>query len=315
MDFEYLLALQNLRNSMPAAVGDIASILSEISLRFSFWLPFLIYWIVDKESGIFVLVNYSAARVVNGIIKVTACIYRPWILDSRIQPQPEAQAAATGYSFPSGHTTRAAATYGSAAMKAHHTWLKWALWIWVLFTGFSRNFLGVHTGKDVLVGLISGTLVVIVAGPIWNKVRQNKTPAGALTILAIVVCVIVIAYTMMKGYPVSELVDYRKMQKDTIQDCAVLIGSAIGLYLESKFVQFHTRHMRIGKVCIRIVFGVGIMDGLIHLLELLDNVIDFRLATFLAYSIACFIGTFIIPYLFTKAEHFEKIITENEDEK
>lgn len=52
----------------------------------------------------------------NGAVKLSVCAYRPWIRDSRIVPAGDSKVAATGYSFPSGHTMCATAMYGTTAV-------------------------------------------------------------------------------------------------------------------------------------------------------------------------------------------------------
>ena len=66
-----------------------------------------IYWCFDKKLGEYLLVSLSFTRIVNGFIKIGACVYRPWILNPNLHPLKEAMAEATGYSFTSGHTTSA----------------------------------------------------------------------------------------------------------------------------------------------------------------------------------------------------------------
>ena len=44
--------------------------------------------------------GWSGNRVVNGLLKVTVCAYRPWIRDARIIPYGDSKTTATGYSFP-----------------------------------------------------------------------------------------------------------------------------------------------------------------------------------------------------------------------
>ena len=79
-------------------------------------LPALIYWCIDKKKGFFILTATSACLVVNSVIKLTACVYRPWIRDPRITPAGDAIKEATGYSFPSGHTAAAGPMLGGTAM-------------------------------------------------------------------------------------------------------------------------------------------------------------------------------------------------------
>ena len=55
------------------------------------------------------------------------------------------------------------------------------LLVCVLLTGFSRNFLGVHTPQDVLVGLTEGiVMILIVRKRIWNTFFSVRRLHGIL---------------------------------------------------------------------------------------------------------------------------------------
>ena len=76
-----------------------------------------IYWCLDKKLAEYILVSQGYADLVNGLAKVVACVYRPWILDSRVYPVNEAIPGATGYSFPSGHTTTATTMFAGLVLR------------------------------------------------------------------------------------------------------------------------------------------------------------------------------------------------------
>ena len=59
----------------------------------------IIYWSVNKREGAAILLGYFSADSVNQLIKNTACIYRPWILDKRLYVDAAAKNGATGYSL------------------------------------------------------------------------------------------------------------------------------------------------------------------------------------------------------------------------
>lgn len=118
MDISILLALQNIRNGA-------GGIFAEFLLKMTFFgeintvliLMSVIYWSVSKEFGTWLLMGWSGIRVVNGFLKVTACVYRPWIRDPRILPYGDSMTTATGYSFPSGHSMNAASLYGGGGIR------------------------------------------------------------------------------------------------------------------------------------------------------------------------------------------------------
>ena len=151
MDISILLALQTFRN----ATGDVftpfftkMSYIGEMEVVLS--IMAVIYWCVSKKYGNYLLMGWSANRILNGFLKVTACAYRPWIRDARIVPEADALKAATGYSFPSGHSVNAASLYGGGMIrKEFPKILRIFFGLIVVLIAFSRIYLGVHTPQDI----------------------------------------------------------------------------------------------------------------------------------------------------------------------
>ena len=118
MDIDILLTLQEFRDGIGACLVSFMSKMSFIGeMTTVLAITALIYWCVNKEFGKYLLMGWSGNRVANGLLKVTACVYRPWIRDPRIIPDAEAKALATGYSFPSGHSMNAASLYGGGVIR------------------------------------------------------------------------------------------------------------------------------------------------------------------------------------------------------
>lgn len=119
-------------------------------------------------------------------------IDRPWVRDERVRPVQEAIAAAAGYSFPSGHTQRAVATWGTLGTtqwKKHRKGLGVICWSVVLLIAFSRNYLGVHTPQDVLFAAGLGILILCITDKvlIWAEGESHRD-----MIVAAVGCVLCI---------------------------------------------------------------------------------------------------------------------------
>lgn len=82
MDINYLLALQSFRDGAGA-------FLAEFFEKMTFYgenntiiiIAAIIFWCVNKQFGEYLLMGWNGGRLVNGFLKVTACIYRPWIRD------------------------------------------------------------------------------------------------------------------------------------------------------------------------------------------------------------------------------------------
>ena len=74
----------------------------------------------------------------------------------------------------------AATLYGGMAVCARKMmrWISVLCVILILLTGFSRNYLGVHTPQDVLVGLTEGALMLWGVSAVFNTsptILRRKT--------------------------------------------------------------------------------------------------------------------------------------------
>lgn len=245
MDIQYLLFLQNFRNSINDALTPFMEMLSLFAVTSLVIIPAIIYWCVDKESGLYTLASFTTTIAINAVVKLTACVYRPWIRDSRVLPAGDAISTATGYSFPSGHTTSATSMYGAMAVSAWKKmrWVSILCVIFALLTCFSRNYLGVHTPQDVAVGITEGVLVIWGMRKLFNYLRENPEKENLFLALGVVFGFAALFYISVKSYPMDYvdgklLVDPKKMMKDGYGDIGTLIGLCAGRFIEKTWVRF-----------------------------------------------------------------------------
>lgn len=265
MDINYLLMLQNFRDATGGVLNNFFEYITKLGetsiLMFAIGL---IYWGIDKRKGIFIMFSFYTNRIINGFIKITACAYRPWIRDSRIMPVPEAQADATGYSFPSGHTANAASYWGGLAINTKDRFkpqkvLQALLIILVLLIGFSRNYLGVHTPQDVIVALVIGFAVLFAMAKLLPAIDKNPRADIYVMLAGVTLCVLLIIYAAFKSYPVdynadgSIVVEGSKMAIDSYKNAGIGIGFFIGWFLERRFVKFSTDDSKTENI-IRLIF-------------------------------------------------------------
>jgi membrane-associated phospholipid phosphatase len=246
MDIDYLLLLQQFR----IATNDIFTpFLENLSLFIIGSIPFaffcLVYWSWDKKFGNYVLFSCAGARLVNGIVKLTACAYRPWIRDARVVPAGDSITTATGYSFPSGHVTSATTYYGSVALwqRKKHVWISIIAVVLLALTMFSRNYLGVHTPQDVLVGFGLTALVLFLNSCILAWVEGAPHRDRIVLIVGLVLAAAAILYINIKPYPMDYIngalvVDPVKMMPDSYQGIGFWIGFLIGWFVERNYIQF-----------------------------------------------------------------------------
>ena len=182
-DIQYLLFLQELRNATGGIFDELFNAISKFAVDILPFLPYVIFWAVDRKWGYRYITTIWIGEVLNGLIKLTVCAYRPWIRSELIEPAGDSKVAATGYSFPSGHTMAGTAMYGTSAVWQWNKrrWLSILCVIMMLLTGFSRNFLGVHTPQDVLVGLCESLIIIFAVGKVMDKVCGNEKMLDILT--------------------------------------------------------------------------------------------------------------------------------------
>lgn len=302
MDIDILLAFQRFREGADAVLTNFflkMSYIGEMTIVLAIIAE--IYWCVSKDFGNYLLMGWSGNRIVNGFLKVTVCAYRPWIRDVRIIPHGEAMETATGYSFPSGHTMNAASLYGGGAIRRDlPRMLRIALGLIAVLIALSRNYLGVHTPQDILVGLAAGLLVMWLTGKLirWAEARPGKDLLVMGVGIAIAIAVAV--YAAVKPYPEDLdaegklLVDGAKMANDTFKSVGWVIGCLAGWVLEKRFVGFST-DVPMVKRATRFVTGLlGFYAVSFILMPLVKSWIPGAAGTILS----CFLQMFYVSFLF-----------------
>ena len=124
-----------------------------------------LYWCADKRFAYLLGFTYFTAGLCVQTLKITFRIPRPWILDPEFKAVESALPAATGYSFPSGHTQGATCLFFPLALRISQVWAKVLCVLAFLCIGFSRMYLGCHTPKDVMVSM---TLSILISCVIWR---------------------------------------------------------------------------------------------------------------------------------------------------
>ncbi len=73
----------------------------------------------------------------------------------------------------SGHAATAAAIGITAAGIIRRRWFTAAMVVYIVFTSFSRLYLGVHFPLDILFGLTAGTLIALAMLTLWRRLETN----------------------------------------------------------------------------------------------------------------------------------------------
>ena len=262
MDIQYLLWLQEWRNATNNALTPFFEQLSLFGVRDILLLPAFVYWCVDKRSGMFIFFSYKLSQTFNAIAKLTACIYRPWVRDPRIIPAGDAITTAGGYSFPSGHTMMVTPIYGGLAAATKSKILRCLFIVLILVTAFSRNYLGVHTPQDVIVGTLLGALSLYIGHKVFAYLDKHPEKDVHVMIFSALMGILTLVYITYKPYHVDYtadgklLVDPVKMQVDSWGDAGGFASFALAWFIESRFVKFKPTGINAKGI---ILFVIGII--------------------------------------------------------
>ncbi|MBO5573119.1 MAG: phosphatase PAP2 family protein [Clostridium sp.] len=261
----------------------------------------LIYWCASKEFGTYLLMGWSGNRVVNGLLKVTVCAYRPWIRDARIVPDAAALRDATGYSFPSGHSMNGASLFGGCAIRRElPRVLRIMTGLICILIALSRNFLGVHTPQDILVGMGTGVLVMWLTWKLLLWIGTHPEKDIRVACIGIAVSLVVAVFAAVKSYPEDYdaagklLVDGMKMANDTFKGVGWCAGFMLGWVLERRMVRFSTDIPMMARFT-RLTTGLMSYYVLsLILLPLLKSAIPGPAGT----AVTCFLQMFYVAFLF-----------------
>lgn len=310
MDIQYLLLLQNARESIGGVFNDFFLQISDLSYGIFIWmLACIMFWAVDKKSGSFLFLNIGFSRFIMQVLKLTFCVYRPWIRSSEIVPVE----TASGYSFPSGHSVTAAANYGTVIERYRkYKPLCVFMAVMILLTIFSRNYIGVHTPQDVLVGTLIGVIVVIVGSKVWTWIDKNQKRDYIIPIVGVALTALFLIYISLKSYPMDYvdgklLVDPDKMMTDGFKDAGRFLGVTIGWFLERRIVRFSldvSASQKITRCCVGVLLIILYEKAL---MPAVTEVISFSWISFLLTFLELILLTVIYPLCFSKLESFRRV--------
>ncbi len=252
-----LHAIAEIRNPVFDAFFSVITRLGEEI--FFLAVAIFFFWCVNKRQGYFILITGLFGTVLNQGAKLLFRIPRPWVYDPTIEVVGNAKEAATGYSFPSGHTQNAAGTLG--AMAAYKpTWKRVVPCVaLILLVGFSRMYLGVHTLLDVAVSLIFAAALVLILRPVFVDDAKYDKFMPLVVALGVILSVALLVFVWSIGS--DETLDPHNYESG-LKNACTLMGCTLGLIptyiVDRKFTKFET-HAKWYAQIIKVVVGLGIV--------------------------------------------------------
>ncbi len=213
------------------------------------------YWCYDKRLGIRIGINLCLVSCWGSMIKNVVLRRRPYFDNEGISCLKAVDSsadiydiAAQGYSFPSGHSSCAAATYGTIGLYFKKNWATIIAVAIPLLVGISRFCLGVHYPTDVLCGWLLGLAVILLIPWLGSKITSKPLFYLLLIILVLPGC-------------------FFATTNDYFTSLGMTIGMLAGNLFEEKFVDFENSTKPL-SVALRIIGGVAIYFALNAILKL-----------------------------------------------
>ncbi|MCR5760530.1 MAG: phosphatase PAP2 family protein [Sphaerochaetaceae bacterium] len=210
----------------------------------------LIFWCMDKKKGFLIGFTLVFANATTNIIKALVRSPRPWQVLSEIGTQRDANA--TGYSFPSGHTTGVTATFGSIAYVYKKRGLSIICALIIALVGFSRLYLCVHWPIDVAGGLLVGSFFVfVVMNPVMKMLENRSLTTKVLLALGTAGSVAALVTGLMLNSGKYEEI----LLSDLSKSLAIVGGFSLGYVLEMHTSDFQIEEGCWGRKTARYVLG------------------------------------------------------------
>ena len=250
MGFLYLL--EKIRVSF---LNEIMLLITRFGEETAFLVVALImFWCVDKKKGYFILSVGFVGTITSQLLKLMCRVPRPWIKDGNFTIVEQAREAASGYSFPSGHSQSAVGTFGGIAAVIKKKWVRIAAITIAVLVPFSRMYLGVHTPQDVIVGSLISLVLIIALKQIVFSDNKRTMPIllGVMTFLAFgYVC-------FVNLFPFPTDIDQHNLASGT-QNAYTLLGALLGflfVYItDEKWLHFPTKAIWWAQI-LKVLFGL-----------------------------------------------------------
>ena len=260
MEFLYLLE----RMRLPV-LNEFMLLITQFGEETAFLVAaMIIFWCVDKYKGYYILSVGFIGTLANQFMKLWFRIPRPWILDKNFTILEQAREAASGYSFPSGHTQSAVGTFGAIAYTTNKRWIRYCAIAVAILVPFSRMYIGVHTPLDVCVAAVMAVALVFALRPFFSEKNRKYVPF----LLGIMLVLAVAYFCFITFYRFPADIDPHNLESGT-KNAYTLLGALLGLLtvyiVDEKWIHFPTKAVwwvQVIKVAVGFVLVLLVKSGL-----------------------------------------------------
>lgn len=288
----FLKFLEGLRNPVFDLFFSVVTRLGEE--LFFILVGLIFYWCIDKKKGYFLLSVGFFGTLLNQFLKLCFRIPRPWVKDPSFTIVESAREAATGYSFPSGHTQSAVGVFGGIARVTNSKRVLWWCVAACVLVPLSRMYLGVHTPLDVGVSVFAALVLIFGLHPLVNWLSEKKNGLTVYFLCLLGASVAFLLFVLLYPFPTDiDPHNYESGVKNAYKILGCLVGLFAAYLLDRRYVHFKVEASlpaQIVKLVLGIIPLLLIKEGLrvpIHFLfgEMIGSGVRYLLIAFFAGAI------------------------------
>ena len=219
-------------------------------------LGIIFFWCINKYEGYYLLSIGFLGTILNQFLKLTFRIERPWVKDENFTIVESAREAATGYSFPSGHTQSSVGIFGGIAKWNCNKIIRIVCIIIAVLVPISRMYLGVHTPLDVTVSVILALILIFVLHPIVKKAIQNPNALRVLFAIITLLSLGYLLYVNFYNFPADiDINNYESGLKNGYKMFGCTLAIWLSFELDVRFIHFETKASLPAQI-LKVVLGL-----------------------------------------------------------
>ncbi len=248
----------------------------------------LVFWNINKQKGFALYMNVLTSVLIMGILKAVVRAPRPFVVLDDIAGKR--MGTATGYSFPSGHTTTAASFYTSLALLLKKRICSIIAAIMIVLVGVSRLYLGVHWPNDVFAGLLIGVSISFLLYR-WSlqlfedrmRLVRFSIRYGLIATLASLILSVLLNMDLVDPVAFNDL----------MKTLALAGAGLLGFGFEEQIVRYRVEASLTKKI-LRYLLGMGVVIAIIASKALFPPSI-YAISSFIRYSLVGIWATVLFP--------------------
>lgn len=257
----FLYFLEDIRNPVLDFIFSFVTLFGEETVFMA--IGMIVFWCVNKQKGYYLLSVGFVGTVINQFLKITFRIPRPWVKDPNFTIVESAREAASGYSFPSGHTQTSVGLFGGLALKFKHRAIRIASIALCVLVPISRMYLGVHTPLDVGVSVGIALILIFVLSPIFEKAEKSPRVMYALLFSLTGIMLAYLCFMSFWQFPeevmhVDNVHNYISAVKNAYTLTGCMLGFLVVYTVDLKWLKFDTKAVWWVQI-IKIVGGLALV--------------------------------------------------------